>query len=264
MSVMLLFFFVRLWIRYPFESLFRADDLFACLSSVLATVQSTLVLVAVHDGFGQRSNDLPTGRPAKILKMAYSSDLLYVLALCLGKLSMSMLCVRLASDGVHRSAAKILTYSTCAWGVCSFLLVALLQDVSKPWAVSDPLTRKQLVRWAVVEILGLAIEVLTIIFILHLVSGLQMSRQSKISIATGVFSRLPLFAIAPLRLYSLAHVASNHRYDASFSAWLPECFTQLEMSFNVIAATVPCLRIFLRSFQSGYLGNIGFQAASSK
>lgn len=37
---------------------------------------------------------------------------------------------------------------------------------------------------------------------------------------------------------------------------LPEILTQLEMHYNMIAATLPCLRIFLKGFQTGELGGM--------
>jgi len=72
-----------------------------------------------------------------------------------------------------------------------------------------------------------------------------------------------LFAITPLRLYYISTAASRFKASPTFTATLLEIFTQLEMHFNIISATVPCLRVFLKSFYSGYLGSIGLDAADS-
>lgn len=42
--------------------------------------------------------------------------------------------------------------------------------------------------------------------------------------------------------------------DASITYVNPEIYGQLEMHINVMAATVPCLRIFLRGWNTGSLG----------
>lgn len=41
---------------------------------------------------------------------------------------------------------------------------------------------------------------------------------------------------------------------------MPEILSQVEMHLNLIGATIPSLRIFLRSFHSGYLGGAGLDA----
>ncbi|KAK3675186.1 hypothetical protein LTR78_005120 [Recurvomyces mirabilis] len=70
-----------------------------------------------------------------------------------------------------------------------------------------------------------------------------------------------LIAIVSLRLYHISRIKSNAHAAANDSSdivllatTLPQIFMQVEVHYNIIAATIPCLRIFLKSFHSGYPG----------
>lgn len=41
-------------------------------------------------------------------------------------------------------------------------------------------------------------------------------------------------------------------------AWL-EMYTEIEMHFSLIAATIPCMHVFLKNFNTGYLGTTADQ-----
>lgn len=61
-----------------------------------------------------------------------------------------------------------------------------------------------------------------------------------------------LLAIAAARLLSLSKAFSSD--DLTFSLATPAAWAQVEMHYNIIAATIPCLRIFLKDFTTGWLG----------
>ena len=133
LSLMLLFFFVRLYIRYPLASLFSYDDWTTAAASLVATVQATLIMVAVRYGLGRRHDELLSEKESVILTMVYAGSLLYVLALCLGKLAVALLIVRLSGSRTQKLAAASLASAIGIWGMGSVFAVALRQDVNHPW-----------------------------------------------------------------------------------------------------------------------------------
>ena len=133
LSLMLLFFFVRLYIRYPLALLFSYDDWTTAAVSLVATTQATLIMVAVRYGLGRRDDELSSEQKTVALKMMYTGSLLYVLALCLGKLAVALLLLRLSGSRTQKLAATFLASAIGAWGVGSLFAVALRQDIEHPW-----------------------------------------------------------------------------------------------------------------------------------
>lgn len=66
--------------------------------------------------------------------MIYASNVVYVFALCLGKLAMTLLFERL-SDGAPTFdyMHKAITAAAAVWGVVGVLIIALASDVPRPW-----------------------------------------------------------------------------------------------------------------------------------
>jgi hypothetical protein len=57
-----------------------------------------------------------------------------------------------------------------------------------------------------------------------------------------------------VRLTALAHAI--HTDDPNFNYASAMLWTEFEMHYNLVAATIPCLRIFLRAFHTGKLGGV--------
>lgn len=70
-----------------------------------------------------------------------------------------------------------------------------------------------------------------------------------------------LIPIAVLRLKSLqtSLISEEHLLDAATT----EYYTQAEMTFSLIAATIPCLRIFMEAAKTGLLGISMWEAGTT-
>ncbi|KAF2726094.1 hypothetical protein K431DRAFT_289963 [Polychaeton citri CBS 116435] len=258
-----LFFASRLWIRWPWTQLFGRDDVATAVGVVVSIVQSTLVMVAVRNGLGQRVETVRPELAESAEKMLYASCILYVLSLCLGKLAVGLLFIRLSSGKLHLTISKYICAACVAFGIISIFLVGIRQETTHPWDVRAETAESTYNRWLAIEVLSAAIEGCLISFAVFLVWKLQMSTQSKLTVISGFAARLPLFAIAAARLWSIRQSlfpADPTSVDSTFSPTIPTILLQLEMHTNLISATIPCLRIFLRNFNSGYLGNAGVDA----
>lgn len=131
------------------------------------------------------------------------------------------------------------------------LVVAIRQDASQPWAYNSPeAVTSTLARWAAAGVLSMLIDIVIACLSVYLVWGLQMDRQSKRLVIIGFVLRLFLIPITIVRIVSIAQV--NHN-DFSFSYALPETLTQLEMHGSIIATTLPCLRLFLRAWNTSFM-----------
>lgn len=61
-----------------------------------------------------------------------------------------------------------------------------------------------------------------------------------------------IIAFAIIRLVTLREVLPTKHFNFNYA--LPEVYTQVEMHFDLVAATIPCLRMFLRGCTTGWLG----------
>jgi hypothetical protein len=77
-----------------------------------------------------------------------------------------------------------------------------------------------------------------------------MDSKPKSIVITAFALRLFVAPVTIVRLISLIDVRPE---DLSFTYTLPETIEQLEMNCNLVAATLPCLRIFLTAWNTSFM-----------
>lgn len=185
------------------------------------------------------------------VKMIYATDILFLLSIWMGKLSVSFLFHRLAADSNKAKIGWALTGLSAVFGIISIFVIALRQDISQPWSRDDSgVVGSTLARWAAAGTLNMLIDLIVASLSITLVWGLQMDPQSKRLVIFGFVLRLFLMPITIVRLVTIANVDGA---NFTFSYVLPETLTQLEMHASVIATTLPCLRLFLRAWNTSFM-----------
>ncbi|KAM0716068.1 hypothetical protein Q7P37_008582 [Cladosporium fusiforme] len=116
-------------------------------------------------------------------------------------------------------------------------------------------------RWIVVETFACLIDVAIAIFPVALVWGLQMKQDKKFWVISGFAARLPTIPLAAMRLISLSKSLTST--EQIFDHATSEILTQAELCYSVISATIPCLRIFMQSVNTGLLGMTTFDESST-
>ena len=169
-----------------------------------------------------------------------------MLTLCLSTLAIGCLFVRLSP----RRGATLITYTVVAYGFAGILIIALSKNITRPWKVMGTASRSTLPRWAAVEAMGMALDIALIVFPAVLVRGLKMGRSTKIAVFLGFALRFPAIIFAAIRV---AAIATMDYEDFTFSYIRPEIWGQIEMHYNVVAATIPCLRMFLKGWNTSFI-----------
>ena len=137
---------------------------------------------------------------------------------------------------------QALTVLLSMFSITSILNIALRGNLSQPWSYRDSGQQSILARWAATGALSIVTDLIITAFSVYLVWSLQMESKSK-SISITAFA-LRLF-VAPVTIVRLVSLSDVRLEDLSFTYTLPETMTQSEMYYNLVAATLPCLRIFL-------------------
>lgn len=136
------------------------------------------------------------------------------------------------------------------FSIISILSVALRSTVSQPWIYRGDSAASTLARWIATGAMSIVTDIVVTILTIHLVWELQMGSKPKSIVITAFALRLFVAPITIVRLVSLSAVRAD---DLSFTYTLPEAMTQLEMYSNLIATTLPCLRVFLTAWNTSFM-----------
>lgn len=247
-----MFFFLafRLTIRWPWRKLLGFDDLVVVLGSLVATGQAVAVFRAIHFGLGQHREDLGSEDMGRLKHAALASDILSIIALTCSKLAVSLLILRLSTFKRHVLAARIITVLICIWGI--------IATTSSSIAPANVKARKD--GWIGVGAYSVVLETFLFLLPIYLVWSLQMRLSAKLTIISGFAFRIPASALALARVLAVAKMLSIEAsqsastIDLSWDYVRPTIFAIIEVNYSLMAATIPCMHLFLRQFSTGYLG----------
>ncbi|OQN95132.1 hypothetical protein B0A48_18796 [Cryoendolithus antarcticus] len=135
-------------------------------------------------------------------------------------------------------------------GIISLLVVAIRPNYGQPWIYTAETEDSTLVRWAVNGALSTVSDLLAIALSGALVWHLQMGTNAKTLVITAFSLRLFVLPVTVIRVVSIARVKPA---DFSLSYAVPEAYTQLEMHCNLIATTLPCVRLFLTALNTNFI-----------
>ncbi|KAM0719561.1 hypothetical protein Q7P37_003691 [Cladosporium fusiforme] len=241
---------VRAYIRWPLHALAGKDDIAYAVSTVFAIVQTAITLRAVRLGFGEKESELDHRHVSDIERALYATDILFVLSLWTGKISIAFLFTRLAKESNKSRLGWALTALTSVFGIISLFATAIRQNASQPWLYRASDVASNTSRWIAVGLMSIVIDVIVTGMAVYLVWNLNMQSKSKSLVITAFTLRLFVTPITIIRLVTLGEVSPD---DFSFTYSLPEAMTQLEMYSSLVAATLPCLRLFLTAWNTSFM-----------
>lgn len=184
------------------------------------------------------------------LQIVWTSDLFYVLSLCFSKLSVAWLLRRFSAAPERIRAFQAFIIAVGVYGLVGLLITALRQNVLHPWQYDASSAGTNLQRWVALGVMGIVLDIIGMLSPLYLIWDIQMNRRTKAMVVFAFAFRAPTIAFTALRLVALFRVTGN---DFTWEYVTPEVYTQLEMHYSLIAATIPCLRIFLKAWNTSFL-----------
>jgi hypothetical protein len=129
---------VRALVRFTFSQGFGRDDYALYAATVLGIVQSSIILGACSKGLGKRLDLVSPEAQVKVQKMYYTSNLFFLLAIGLSKISVLCFLHRLSrTNEKHRIAFYTAMGFVAAWTFGSVLAMALQCKLQHPWISVD-------------------------------------------------------------------------------------------------------------------------------
>ncbi|OJD19729.1 rpsU-divergently transcribed protein [Emergomyces pasteurianus Ep9510] len=254
MVYMIFCYLARILTRMTINGPFGSDDWIITTGTAIAIIHSSVKLIEVRDGLGKRLSDVEEANILGIQKAAYAGDIFYVLGLTLSKAGTFMLLARLTKYTRHASVAYAGLILTAVWGFSVVLALCFRCKVPSPWAQKDLKCFQAYPTWMGIETSGIGMEFLVAILPVYIAWGLHVHLKSKIVLLFAFSFRLPVIIVAALRIF---YLHKQHMMDDQiFYGVDPSVCMEVELHYSLIAATIPCLKPFVKSFNTGYLGRL--------
>ncbi|KAK2879363.1 hypothetical protein FQN49_000951 [Arthroderma sp. PD_2] len=260
MTYMVLCYLVRLFMRLTINGPLGKDDLALTFGSIIAVVQTGLKMSEAYAGLGRRRHLVPLEDIERVEKLAYAGDIFYLVALAFSRVGTFFLIARLTRQKNHLRAANLGAVGSLVVSVTSVFLICMRCDLSKPWDLITPGCSQTYSRWYTVETLGILVELYAAWVPIYLVWSLQMQIRSKFVVLFAFSFRLPVLVAAGTRLYYLRQ-QQIHEDFLFYGAAASVCL-EVELHYGLMAATIPCLKPFVKLFNTGWFDTRAINSTS--
>lgn len=185
----------------------------------------------------------------------FASQIFLVLSLALAKGSIAALMLRLFTRHMEVTRKSWTLCSAtivliCAWGIGSIIAISVSCTPSHLIDEDAQRCSFQVTRWRIITAFNIFIEMLLMLLPILFIWPVQMKRCIKFQVVIAFGVRLPVIGFAAAHL----HYVSNYTHSADASkAIIPALlYQQFELFWSLLAATIPTLKAFMRSFNSGF------------
>ncbi|KAF2817342.1 uncharacterized protein BDZ99DRAFT_431394 [Mytilinidion resinicola] len=239
--------------------MFGVDDWAVVVAQTLFFGQFAAVLAALSAGLGKNFDLLDDGQFFKIFRSLFADQILLYLSLCVAKCSVVLLIQRLFTRDMKHFwlICSIFLGLVIAWGVASGLLVSIgCSPSSHSLGNVEPRCAGYLTRYKIISTLDVLTELLLVLVPVYLVSHIQMRTRLKFRVVLAFAFRLPVAAFSLLHLVALSRAI--HASNSGVALARVTVYQQAQLGYSLISATIPCLKSFVKSFDTGLGLEVGY------
>ena len=181
----------------------------------------------------------------------YASDILYMAALCLAKISILILLQRLAVSRLHKRIALATAGVTGLWALTGIIVLAAQCGSSLPWTTHKCIDIRGF--WIGMTPVDVLTELVVVIVPIWMMVPVQVAISKKAVIVVAFAFRVPVICATIARLFYI-HPATSSAKDATWNAVNYNIVTECVLCTSIMTACIPCLKPFLDGFESGMMG----------
>ncbi|KAL9564970.1 hypothetical protein ACKAV7_010884 [Fusarium commune] len=225
------------------------DDGLVAASTVLAIIQSIIVIFEGSAGLGKRDG-LHNDQVSLIIKSQYASNILFITVLFLTKISATRTIRSMAPR--ERQRLILITEGVISlWALGSIIASLFECSLPKPWDYIHGKCFSRALFWTVFDILNIMTDITITGILIDLFKSLQTSRSKKF-LVIGVFGCRILITpaiISHIYYFRKATELGNPIFDL----WAPTVIVQVIQCMSIMVTCVPFLKPFMDSVESGQM-----------
>lgn len=236
------------------------DDILIVLATIFQCGQAAAVFLALDKGAGTAFTILSAQNIATASQTIFAVNILFILALALSKASVIWLLMRLFNLAnnkarhdphlvVYRKICIAALVLTATWAIGAIVGVSVDCEADS-FITNQQSCPSQGIRWAAIMAVDIFLEVLIVVLTIINVLRLQMSTALKAQIIISFSFRLPCIIFSVLHYHYVEQYVADSNDGLKLAQVLD--FMQLDICYSIIAATIPSLKAFVKSFNSGF------------
>lgn len=242
-------FLTRCFIKWK---IFGMDDWAIAAAQVFAGLQLIPIVVGLSSGLGKNLDMLDDKEYFEMARAQLANQVLLYFTLCLAKCSVVLLIQRVFTRDMKVMwwVCNILVGAVIAWGIASMIAISVgCSPSTHVPSAAQTTCIGWILRYKLVVAFDVITEVLLVVLPIYLVWSVQMGVKFKLRVVLAFSFRLPVAVLSILFLHYFAE--SRHSSNPGVSVSAAIIFQQAELGYSLIAATVPCLKSFIKSFDTG-------------
>ncbi|GKZ38796.1 hypothetical protein AbraIFM66950_011290 [Aspergillus brasiliensis] len=221
------------------------------LSTLIASIASgAAVSVAATHGLGQASS-LSEGQLVVMQKALYSMEVLYVLTLGLGKLSVMVLFYSLLSSTGQSKSVLVATGLLLIWVVVMAIVVCLQCHPPEVWNIIGGTCLNVSGIWTAFGVMNILVEIMIIAVPSFIIFRLKLSLKRRLVVISCFAIRILDIAGSIVQLCYVRNFKIHADSPLPTDVWQWAICSQVLQTVAILSACVPYLREFLESFPSG-------------
>ncbi|PMD62257.1 uncharacterized protein K444DRAFT_508450, partial [Hyaloscypha bicolor E] len=248
-TVMILGVCTRIWSKYSVLRKWTIDDALIIVTMFLGSTMTATISMTVANGLGQPQSSLSNYQIIEFQKYGYASQLLYIPALCLTKLTTLVYLRALSPESHFETMNTLLEVFIIIWGLSAEFAIAFQCQLPSPWAIISGKCFNTAAFWKANGAFDILTDVIIVFLPLYLVWPLQMPWKRKGIVVMAFGSRaIRVIPFTAWRIYSLSTTSSR---DQTLSLYHGYLTTSIQLNFAIFMSCVSFLRPFLESMVSG-------------
>ncbi|KAH7323733.1 hypothetical protein BKA65DRAFT_407465 [Rhexocercosporidium sp. MPI-PUGE-AT-0058] len=237
--------------KYTIVRRATVDDGLILATMVIAGLHTIMLSSMVANGLGTPQSTLSDNELISVEKFGYTSQLLYILALALGKLSTVVYLRALSPVARFAIVNQIIEAFVVLWAFVTEFAIAFQCALPTPWATITSKCFNTVIFWNVTGVLDIITDIAIIILPAYLVWRVQMPTSKKALVVIVFGFRVFIIPLTIWRLQILNTDARPSVVDQILHLYRAYLATTVQLNFAIVAACIPFLKPFMESMNSG-------------
>ncbi|KAH7383932.1 hypothetical protein BKA66DRAFT_570121 [Pyrenochaeta sp. MPI-SDFR-AT-0127] len=244
---------VRLHIKWK---LYGADDITVTVATFLQLGEVIPLFIAMKEGLGLSHYFLDALQVSTAGKATFVASIFLILSIAMAKASVAALMLRLFPHDISVTQRP--------WVVChATILLTLVWAIGSIVGITLSCSPSDFIRenelgqchnrlnvWRIIAAFDMFIELLLLLLPIAFIWPIQLKRHIKLQVAIAFGFRVPIIAFAAMHLHYVSQYANSTNVSKAIIPAL--VCQQFELLWSLLSATVPTLKAFMKSFNSGF------------